>query len=150
MPKVSRARVIDASSEQIWDLVCDPHNLPRWWPRTKRVEDVNGDGARARWTAVLETERGSGVRADFRSTASTQGRRYAWEQVIAGTPFERILRSSAVEIRIEPKGGGAKVELVSNEALKGMSKLGSQMVRGASKRRLDEALDGIELALVGG
>ena len=30
-----------------------------------------------------------------------------------------------------------------------MSRLGSGMVRGASKRRLDEALDGIELALTG-
>lgn len=150
MPKVSRTRVIDAEGERIWELVCDPHNLPRWWPRTKRVEDVNGDGARARWTAVLETERGSGVRADFRSTASTHGERYAWEQVIAGTPFERILRSSAVEIRIRPHGAGAKVELTSDESLKGMSRLGSQMVRGASKRRLDDALDGIEMALVGG
>lgn len=149
MPKVSRARVIEAPSDRVWELVCDPHNLPRWWPKTKRVEDVNGDGARARWTAVLETERGSGVRADFRSTASTHGERYAWEQVIAGTPFERILKASSVEIKIKSQASGAKVELISDESLKGMSRLGSQMVRGASKRRLDEALDGIELALVG-
>jgi len=149
MPKVSRTRVIDATSERIWDLVHDPHNLPRWWPRTKRVEDVSGDGSRARWTAVLETERGSGVRADFRSTASTSGERYAWEQVIAGTPFERILRASRMEIKIRSEGAQAKVELTSDETLKGMSRLGSGMVRGASKRRLDEALDGIELALTG-
>jgi uncharacterized protein YndB with AHSA1/START domain len=147
MPKVSRTRVIDASAERIWDLVHDPHNLPRWWPRTKRVEDVNGSGARIRWTAVLETERGSGVRADFRSTASTENQRFAWEQVIAGTAFERILRASRTEIKIRDDGARSKVQLTSDESLKGMSRLGAQMVRGASRRRLDEALDGIELAV---
>jgi uncharacterized protein YndB with AHSA1/START domain len=147
MPKVSRTRVIDATSDRVWDLVRDPHNLPRWWPRTKRVEDVSGDGARTRWTAVLETERGSGVRADFRSTASTNGERFAWEQVLDGTPFERILRASKTEIKIRPDGGRSKVELISDESLKGMSRLGSGMIRSASKRRLDEALDGIELAV---
>lgn len=150
MPKVSRTRVIEAPRERVWDLVADPHSLPRWWPRTTRVEDVRGEGARARWTTVLETERGSPVRADFRCTASTHGERLAWQQDVAGTPFERVLRSAALEIALDaPDGGSTTVRLTSDEALRGLSRLGSSMMRGATKRRLDDALAAIQLALVG-
>jgi uncharacterized protein YndB with AHSA1/START domain len=149
MPKVSRTRLIGAPRERVWDLIADPHNLPRWWPRTMRVEDVRGEGARSRWTAVLETERGSGVRADFRCSASTAGKRIAWEQEIEGTPFERVLRSSGLEIALDEQDSGTKVKLTSEETLRGLSRLGSGMVRTATRRRLEDALDGIELALVG-
>jgi len=150
MPKVSRSRTIRASAERVWDLVSDPHSLPRWWPRITRVEDVQGKGERTRWTAVLETERGTGVRADYRCSGSTSGRRFAWKQDLDGTPFERILRESRVEIRLEPEGEDAtEVRLESEERLRGLSRLGSSMMRGATRRRLDEALDGINLALVG-
>ena len=150
MPKVARSRTIPASPERVWDLISDPHNLPRWWPRIKRVEDVQGQGERARWTAVLETERGTGVRADYRSTASTNRVRFAWRQDLDGTPFERILRESRVEIQLEPRGDDAtQVRLESEERLRGLSRLGSSMMRGATRKRLDEALDGINLALVG-
>jgi len=149
MPAVTRSRRIEASAERVWDLVSDPHNLPRWWPRTKRVEDVQG-GERMRWTAVLETERGSGVRADFRSTAKTNRRRFAWTQDIAGTPFEKILRESSVEILLEPEGeDSTTVSLSSEERLRGLARFGSNMMRRAAKRRLEEALDDITLALVG-
>lgn len=111
---------------------------------------MRGEGERVRWTSVLETDRGSGVRADFRCTGSTRGRRYAWEQEVEGTPFERILRSSAVEIELTPDGEATRVTLTGADTLRGLSRLGSPMLRGASRRRLDEALAGIERALVGG
>ena len=150
MPKISRSRVIAAERDRVWALVSDPHSLQRWWPRTKRVEDVRGDaGKRAHWTAVLETERGTGVRADYRCTASAEGSRYAWEQELAGTPFDRILRASRLEIALAGADTGTKVTLTSDETLRGLSRLGSSMMRGASRRRLDEALDGIDRALVG-
>lgn len=150
MPRVSRTRTIAAEPARVWELVSDPHSLPRWWPRTLRVEDVRGSGGkRAHWTAVLGTQRGTGVRADFRCTAATEGRRYAWEQEIEGTPFERILKASRLEIGLEREREATSVTLVSDEALRGLSRLGSSMLRGASRRRLDEALDGIERALVG-
>lgn len=149
MTRVSRTRVVAADPERVWDLVSDPHSLPRWWPRTTRVEDVRGEGAGTRWTSVLETERGSGVRADFRCTVASAGDRYGWEQEIEGTPFERILRRAALEIRLERSGAGTGVALTSDETLRGLSRLGSPMMRGAARRRLDEALDGIERALVG-
>lgn len=148
MPKVSRSRVIAAPREDVWALVGDPHSLPRWWPRALRVEDVQGSGRRARWTLVLGTERGSGVRADFRCEASSEPERLTWAQDVAGTPFERILRSSEVEIVIEPAPeAGSRVTITSDEVLRGLSRLGAGMLRGATKRRLDEALEGIELAV---
>ncbi len=151
MPKVTRSRVVAAEPARVWDLISDPHNLPRWWPRVVRVEDVHDPGGkRARWTAVLGTERGTGVRADFRCTGSTSAERYAWEQDIEGSPFERVLKSSTVELRLRPVDGRTEVTVAGDESLRGLSRLGASMLKGAARRRLDEALDGIEHALVGG
>jgi uncharacterized protein YndB with AHSA1/START domain len=148
MPRVSRQREIDASPERVWDLVSDPHHLPRWWPRALRVEDVHkADGRRSRWTTVLGTQRGRGVRADFRCTGATARKRYAWEQEIEGTPFEKVLRSAALEIRLERSGEGTLTTLIGSERLRGLSRLGSPLMRRAIRQRLDEALAGIERAL---
>jgi uncharacterized protein YndB with AHSA1/START domain len=27
--------------DEVWNLISDPYNLPRWWPRTSRVESVD-------------------------------------------------------------------------------------------------------------
>jgi uncharacterized protein YndB with AHSA1/START domain len=142
--------VIAAPRDRVWDLVADPHHLPRWWPRTVRVEDVRrmGSGKRSRWTTVLGTEKGRGVRADYRCTSAATGERYVWEQEVEGTPFERILRWSKLEIRLgDARDGETKVTLASQERLRGMSRLGWPMMRMATRRRLDEALDGIERAV---
>jgi uncharacterized protein YndB with AHSA1/START domain len=151
MPRVSRKRVIDAPRERVWALISDPHHLPRWWPRAIRVEDVRQmpGGRRSRWTTVLGTERGTGVRVDYECTGFTHGERYQWEQDIEGTPFERILRSAALEIHLDGRNGGTVVTLAGSERLRGLSRLGSPMMRRAIGRRLNEALDGIERALTG-
>jgi uncharacterized protein YndB with AHSA1/START domain len=149
MPRVSRKRLIDASPDRVWALVSDPHHLPRWWPRTLRVEDVRqvqGE-RRSRWTTVLATERGTGVRVDYRCTGATTGQRYVWEQDIEGTPFAKILRSAALEIHLHGRNGTTVVTLAGIERLRGLSRLGSPMMRRAIARRLNEALDGIERAL---
>ncbi|MDX6582143.1 MAG: hypothetical protein QOI10_1327 [Solirubrobacterales bacterium] len=149
MPRVSRSRVIGVDQGRVWDLVSDPHNLPRWWPRAKRVEDVRGPiGARAHWTTVLETEAGKGVRADYRCTGATAPQRYEWEQQIEGTPFERVLRAARLEIGLSEADSGTAVTLTSIESLRGISRLGSMMMRGAARDRLEEALASIERVLV--
>jgi uncharacterized protein YndB with AHSA1/START domain len=150
MPRVTRTRTIGASRDRVWELVADPHHLPRWWPRTVRVEDVRqvGSGKRSRWTTVLGTERGRGVRADFRCTSSAAGERYVWEQDIEGTPFERILRTASLQIElVDGEDANTRVRLTSAERLRGLSRLGSPMMRMATRRRLNEALDGIERAV---
>jgi uncharacterized protein YndB with AHSA1/START domain len=151
MPRVVRRRKLDASPSDVWPVVSDPYHLPRWWPRTQRVENVSsGDATGRKWTQVLETRDGRGVRADFRCTSSASPERYIFEQLIEGTPFEKILRSSRTEIRLQPEGAGTEVTLASEQKLRGLSRMGGFMMRRATGRTLSEALNGLEGALTGG
>jgi uncharacterized protein YndB with AHSA1/START domain len=152
VPRISRRRTVAASPDAVWALISDPYNLPRWWPRTTRVENVERTeaGKRSQWTKVMETAEGRGVRADYRCLSSAEEKHYVWEQQLENSPFERVLRSSVLEIGLEPANGSTEVRLTSSQSLRGMSRLGSPMMRRATSRTLDEALDGIERALVGG
>jgi uncharacterized protein YndB with AHSA1/START domain len=152
MSRVSRRRTVSAPVGEVWGLISDPYNLPRWWPRTSRVENVDakGGGRRSEWTKVLETAEGRGVRADFRCLSSAEDERYVWEQQIAGTPFERHLRASKVEIGLRAQGEATEVRLSSEQTLRGTSRLGSPLMRRGQGAILEEALDGIERALTGG
>jgi len=146
--RVTRKRTLEAPIGDIWKLVSDPYNLPRWWPRVSRVENVEGGGGRrTRWTKVLETAEGRGVRADFRCVSSAEKERYVWEQELTGTPFERHLNGLQVEVRMGERSGGTEVSVTEEQSLKGMSKLGSPLMRRARGDVLDNALDGIERAL---
>jgi len=147
--RVSRQRTIAAPVAEVWRLVSDPYGLPRWWPRVSRVENVDrkDGGRRSQWTKVLQTEAGRGVRADYRCLSSAENERYVWEQQLEGTPFGRHLKSSSVEIGLRDAGGQTEVELSSVQVMRGMSRLGSPMLRKAQGEILDEALDGLEGAL---
>jgi uncharacterized protein YndB with AHSA1/START domain len=147
--RVTRTRTVEVSIGDVWKLVSDPYSLPRWWPRTARVENVDARPGRKRtqWTKVLQTAEGRGVRADFRCVSSVERERYVWEQELEGTPFERHLKALRVEIGLREHDGGTKVSLTEEQTLKGMSKLGSPLMRRARGDILDEALDGIERAL---
>src|SRR4051794_18528846 len=148
MPKVSRRRSIAAPVGDIWKLVSDPHSMPRWWPHTARVENVERGGQRrGEWTQVLETSEGRGVRADFRCLSSAEPKRYAWEQQVDGTPFERHLKSARFQIDLDPDERGTEVAITSEQSLRGMSRLGSPMLRRGQGEILDQALDGIERAM---
>lgn len=147
MPRVSRRRAVAAARGEVWSLVSDPYNLPRWWPRAQRVEAVEGEGKGAQWTLVLGTAEGRGVRADFVCTAAVEGERFAWEQQIPGTPFERHLRRAGLEIGLAPDDGGAEVTLSAIQSMRGISRLGGPLMRRGQGAVLDEALDGIERAL---
>ena len=152
MPRVSRKRRLEASPRDVWNVVSDPYHLPRWWPRTQRVENVTaGQPKGRRWTQVLETKQGRGVRADFRCVSAAEAERYVYEQELEGTPFEGILKSARTEIHLAPvhEGGGegTEVRLTSEQRLKGLSRLGGFMMRRATGRTLSGALEGLEGAV---
>jgi uncharacterized protein YndB with AHSA1/START domain len=150
MPRVVRRRRIPAPVQEIWSVISDPYHLPRWWPRTSRVENVSpGEGKGRRWTQVLETRDGRGVRADYRCVSAASGERYVYEQQLDETPFEGILRSSRTEIRLQSEGGTTEVTLASVQRLRGLSRFGSPMMRRATGRTLAEALAGLERAVAG-
>ena len=144
MPTTRRRRTLDAPVGDVWTVVADPHHLPRWWPRAARVEDVSGE----RFTLVLATAKGRSVRADYRVVASEPPRRRAFAQEVEGSPFERLLRSSEVEIELTETPGGTEVTMELAQRLRGVSQLGGFMFRGAARRTLDEALESLERALV--
>ena len=133
---VSRTRTVAAPVDAVWALVGDPYRLPAWWPRTERVEGVRRDG----WTSVLRSERGRAVRADYRVTASETRRRRAWTQAIEGTPFERLLRESAVEVTLAPADGGTAVRVTARQRPRGMARFGWFLLRRALRRQVAEAL----------
>jgi uncharacterized protein YndB with AHSA1/START domain len=148
LARVVRRRRIAAPVEEVWDIVSDPYHLPRWWPRTARVENVKrGRSVGGVWTQVLETRGGKGVRADYRCLSATENERFVFEQQLEDTPFERVLRASAIEIRLEPAGHETDVTLVHEQKLRGLSRLGAPLMRRASGRILNDALAGLSTAL---
>jgi uncharacterized protein YndB with AHSA1/START domain len=150
VPRVTRRRTLEASVPEVWKLVSDPYALPRWWPRVSRVEDVDkrSGGRRSQWTKVLETNHGRGVRADYRCVSSAENERYVWEQQLENSPFAKHLRDSRVEIELHAAGEGeTRVVMSSSQTMRGMSRLGSWMMRKGQRDILDGALDGLEEAL---
>ena len=139
--KVRRSRVVAAAPDELWATVGDPYHLPRWWPRVERVELVQGDG----FTQLLRTDKGRAIRADFRVVQSLRPELRRWRQEVEGTPFAGILAWSETEIRLEPEGSGStRVTLEQEQKLRGMARFGGLMVRRATRRALDGALEGLE------
>lgn len=139
--KVERRRTIPAAQEVLWDIVSDPHHLPRWWPGVARVEEASPEA----WTKVLTSQKGKSVRADFTRVEYRPPHLLAWRQEVEESPFERILSEGVTEISLEPTASGATdVQLRLSQRLRGLARFGGFMVRLASRRRLDEALDGLE------
>ena len=142
MLTVSTSRVIGAQAQDLWELVSDPHHLPRWWPRVTRVEDVE-DGT---FTEVLKTSKGKTVRADFRLLTADEGQRLLrWSQLIDGTPFARVLKSSETELRLGQTPSGTEVTIELRQSPRGVfPQFGRRMMRRAARATLEEALEGLE------
>jgi uncharacterized protein YndB with AHSA1/START domain len=134
-----RSRTLPASPEQLWELIADPDHMPRWWPGVQRMEGVAPD----RFTQVFKTKRGRSVRIDFRVLVSEPPNTRAWEQEVAGTPFERVLRSSVIEVRLDPVPTGTEVIISQEQKLRGYSRTGGFLVRRATAAKLKEALEGL-------
>jgi carbon monoxide dehydrogenase subunit G len=67
-----------------------------------------------------------------------------WAQEVEGTPFERILAAAETEVRLEALDGGTRVTLTLRQKLLGLARLGGFLVRGATRKQLDEALRALE------
>jgi hypothetical protein len=104
------------------------------------MEGVDGE----RWTQVFMTKKRHTVRVDFHLLESVPPSRRRWEQELAGSPFERVLRQAVTEVRVEPAEAGTKVTIEERQKLRGYSRLVGLMIRRAARTRLDEALDGLE------
>ena len=143
LSRASRTRDVSAPVHEVWKVIEDPDQMPRWWPGVERMEGVEND----RFTQVFKSRRKRTVRADFRVLASeppggqyTSGHR-TWAQDVVATPFERVLAESITEIAVEPgPGGGTRVTLSQRQKLRGYSKTGAWAMRSATAKRHDQAL----------
>jgi uncharacterized protein YndB with AHSA1/START domain len=141
--------VIAADRDAVWRVVSDPHHLPRWWPKVARVEDVDERerGAGTRWTEVLETSSGKGVRAEFRCRRAREHEELEWEQEIEDTPFAKVFKTSVTTISLDDAPDGTRVTLELDQDLRGLSVLGGFMVKRASGDQLEGALNGLQTVL---
>jgi uncharacterized protein YndB with AHSA1/START domain len=153
VPTARASRTIAAPAQQLWEIVSDPHHLPRWWPRVERVEDVRG----GEFTKLMRTSKGKAVRADFeRLRVDEQQLTVSWSHRLKDTPFERVLRASETEITLAPLAAGegpaglplAEATHVTIELRQAMAgffpRFGGFMARRASTAILEQALDGLE------
>ena len=164
MPTTRRSRTIQAPLEELWRVICDPHHLPRWWPRVERVEDVDGRA----FTEVMTTAKGKVVRADFHIVDVQEAMHsLRWEQSVEGTPFEHVLKAAQTEVSLTalaplpatapartlavPAAGpssvatGTYVTIELRQTLNGFfTRFGGYMVRRAAATTLEGALDGLE------
>lgn len=140
MAVAQRTRMLKAGQSEIWELIADPHHMPRWWPGVIRMEGVSDD----RFTQVFKTKKGRSVRIDFTIVASDPPRTRAWAQDIPGSPFERVLSELTIEVQLNPVDDGTEVTISQQQRLRGYSKTGGFLLKRATRQRLEEALDGLE------
>ncbi|MGO9762120.1 MAG: SRPBCC family protein [Solirubrobacteraceae bacterium] len=153
MPTASRSRTIAAPAQELWELLCDPHHLPRWWPRVTRVEDVEEDA----FTEVMRTRKGKLVRADFSVHRDDAQHRLTWVQRIEGTPFASVLKSAETELQLTPAAAASETEVtieLRQEMAVGSARyspflslaprFGGPLVRRAAAATLERALDALE------
>jgi uncharacterized protein YndB with AHSA1/START domain len=143
VPTAQRTRTINASPEELWEILGDPHHLPRWWPRVSRVEAVEHDA----FTEVLTSAKGKIVRADFHLVDAISERRIVWSQQIENTPFARVLKSAETEVSLAraQTSPATEVTIELRQSLQGfLARLGGHLVRRAAGSTIEEALDGLE------
>ena len=92
---------------------------------------------------MFKTKRGRPVRADFRVVQSEPPTTRSWAQEVVGTPFERVLSASVIEVHLDPVPAGTEVTIAQQQKLRGYSRTGGFMLRRATRAKLDEALDGL-------
>ena len=139
MARTVRSRLIPAPREAVWEVLSDPHHLPRWWPQVTRVEHVQGE----RFTEVVPTKRGKPMRLDLRVTASTAPELRSWAQELAGTPFERLLDEWTTSVSLAEQDGATLVTITEVQQLRGSFRLGLPLQRRPARRRVDAALAGL-------
>ena len=136
---VRRSRTVAAPVDDVWRIVRDPYHLPRWWPKTERVEGVSSAG----WTSVLVTDKGRSIKADYRVDLSKGSERRVWSQELDGTPFARVFGEVVFSISLAPGSGATKVTLETRQKARGWARFGGLVVRKAARRQADEALAGL-------
>ena len=147
MPRVKRSRTVAADPDAVFGTSSRPHHLPRWWPL--------GPARRGRDRRRLDQR-------DAHAEGQDRPRRLHARRVAAAHEDRLAAGGRGVAVRGDPRRGHD--ETIDIEPADGESKLASGwsptrsctgatgsggLPRRATKRQLDEALDGIERAVGG-
>ena len=140
-----RDAVLGATPDEVWAVVNDPGQLPRWWPGVTRVEEATPDA----WTSVLSSPRGKVVRADYTRVEAVPRERLVWRQEVAGSPFERILASALTTVALAPANGGTKATVALEQKPRGWARFAPFQFRAAGSRQVRGAVDGLQALFEG-
>ena len=135
-----REKVLGSAPEDVWRVVSDPDQLPRWWPGVSRVEEAT----QLAWTTVLTSPKGKSVRMDFTRVAAEEPTRLVWRQELEQTPFERILAEAVTSLELEPAEGGTRVTIALEQKPRGWARFAPLQFRSAGTRQVQGALDVLE------
>lgn len=132
--------VVAAAPGEVWSVVSDPEQLPRWWPGVTRVEEASPEA----WTKVLSAPRGKAVRADYTRVEAVPGERLVWRQEVDQSPFERILVSAVTTVSLAAAEARAtRVEIALDQKPRGWARFAPLQFRAAGSRQVRGALDGL-------
>jgi uncharacterized protein YndB with AHSA1/START domain len=137
---VRRETVVARAPEDVWQVVSDPDQLPRWWPGVSRVEDAT----RLAWTTVLTSPKGKAVRMDFTRVTADEPTRLVWRQELEQTPFERILAEAVTSLELAPDEDGTRVTIELEQKPRGWARFAPLQFRSAGTRQVQGALEGLE------
>lgn len=136
-----RESVVAAGPEELWRVVGDPQQLPRWWPGVTRVEEASPEA----WTTVLASDRGKKVRADYTRVEAVPAELLVWRQEVEGSPFERILASALTTVSLSPaEEGASRVAIALDMTPRGWARFAPMQFRTAAARQVQGALDGLQ------
>jgi hypothetical protein len=108
-----------------------------------RVQDVRQES----FTQVVPTKRGKPMRLDFRVSESVPMERRSWSQTLPGTPFERLLEAWSTTVTLTARGDRTLVTIEDLQQLRGSFRLGLPLQLRPARRRVDQALAGLEQLL---
>jgi uncharacterized protein YndB with AHSA1/START domain len=131
---------VPGTPEEVWRLVSDPAQLPRWWPGVTRVEDATAQA----WTTVLSSPKGKSVRMDYSRVEVTEPTRLVWRQEVDESPFERILAEATTSVELSDADAGTRVAIELDQKPRGWARFAPLQFRAAGTRQVQGALDGLE------
>jgi uncharacterized protein YndB with AHSA1/START domain len=137
---VRGAITVPRAPEEVWDVISDPAQLPRWWPGVTRVEEATA----AAWTTVLTSPKGKSVRMDYTRVHAAEPTRLVWRQEVDESPFERILAEATTSLELSHADDGTRVAIELEQKPRGWARFAPLQFRAAGKRQVEGALEGLE------
>jgi uncharacterized protein YndB with AHSA1/START domain len=137
---VRRETVVPGGLNEVWDVISDPAQLPRWWPGVTRVEEASADA----WTTVLSSPKGKAVRVDYTRVEAEHERRLVWRQEVEQSPFERILAEATTSLELSQAEDGTRVSIELEQKPRGWARFAPLQFRAAGTRQVQGAVEGLE------